>query len=108
MGGFLAPLIQLLGMAQGAAGGGLPALVAQLENAGLEERVRSWMGSGENLPVTEEELEQAFTPEQLNDWALKAGTTPGALLQVMAEQLPAAVNQANAPATPSSLGGRGS
>ena len=84
----------MLGAAQGAAGGGLTALLAQLENAGLTEQVRSWVGEGENLPVTEAELESAFTPEQLNAWATQAGTTPDALLETLAEELPSAVDRA--------------
>lgn len=94
LGQVLGPLAQMLGLAQGAAGGGLPALLAQLENAGLAERVSSWVGHGENLPVTAEELATAFTPEQLNSWAEQAGTTPDALLEVLSEELPRAVNQA--------------
>ncbi len=94
LGQVLGPLAQMLGLAQGAAGGGLPALLAQLENAGLAERVSSWVGHGDNLPVTAEELATAFTPEQLNSWAEQAGTTPDALLEVLSEELPNAVNQA--------------
>ncbi len=94
LGQVLGPLAQMLGLAQGAAGGGLPALLAQLENAGLAERVNSWVGHGENLPVTAEELATAFTPEQLNSWAEHAGTTPDALLETLSEELPKAVNQA--------------
>lgn len=100
MGEFLgqiwAPLAQLLGLAQGAAGGGLPAFLAQLENAGLTEQVESWVGEGENLPVTEAELETVFTPEQLNSWAEQAGTTPDALLETMSRELPGAVERAAA------------
>lgn len=91
----LGPLAQVLGLAQGAAGGGLPSLIAQLETAGLGEQVQSWVGDGENLPVTEAELATAFTPEQLNSWAAQAGTTPDAILEVLAAELPTAVDQAN-------------
>ncbi len=92
-GGIIFSLEQLLGMAQGASGGALPTILAQLENAGLSERVQSWLGHGENLPVTAEELGHAFTPEQLNAWAEHAGTTPDAVLQALAEQLPDAVGR---------------
>jgi uncharacterized protein YidB (DUF937 family) len=92
------PLGQVLGLAQGAAGGALPAVLAQLENAGLAERVRSWVEHGENLPVTEAELEAMFRPEQLNSWAIEAGTTPEALLAVVAKELPDAVHRASSPA----------
>ena len=93
LGQILGPLAQTLGFAQGAAGGGLPALLAQLENAGLGERVSSWIGPGESLPVTADELADVFTPQQLNSWAEQAGTTPDAILELLANGLPAAVGQ---------------
>ena len=104
MSGFLGQisgsLAQILGLAQGAAGGAFPCLLCQLENAGLAERVKSWIGHGDNLPVTAEELAVAFTPEQLNDWAFQAGTTPDALLAIMSEELPGTISQAALPAEP--------
>ncbi len=87
-------LTQLVSLAQGASGGGFPALLAQFENAGLGERFRSWMGHGENLPVTEAELERAFTPEQLNSWAEHVGASPDAMLSILARELPGAINEA--------------
>ena len=93
MSGSLGVLSQLLAMGQGAAGGGLSSLLAQLENAGLSEQVRSWAGHGKNLPVTAEELGTAFTSEQLDAWAKHAGTTPNAVLQTLSEHLPDAVGQ---------------
>lgn len=88
LGGFIGSLPQVLGMLEGASGGALPAILAQLESAGLSERVQSWIGHGENLPVTAEELGTVFSPEQLNAWAEHEGTTPDAVLQALAEQLP--------------------
>lgn len=95
----LGPLSQVLGFAQGMAGGALPMLLAQLETAGLTERVQSWLGDGENLPVTAEELNGAFSPEQLNAWAEHEGTTPDAVLQALSEQLPDAVARSASPST---------
>ena len=93
----LGPLGQMLGLAQGMAGGALPMLLAQLENAGLSERVQSWLGHGENLPVTAQELGAVFTPEQLNAWAEHAGTTPDAVLHALSEHLPDAVARSAPP-----------
>jgi uncharacterized protein YidB (DUF937 family) len=94
LGSMLGSVSQLLGLAQGSAGGGLSTLILQLENGGLGEKVRSWVGHGENQPVTPEELSTAFSPEQLNAWAEQAGTTPEALLKEMADTLPHVVDKA--------------
>ena len=90
LGQILGPLAQLLGVAQGVAGGGLPALLAQLENAGLGEQVGSWAAQGEQLPITAEELATVLTPEQLKHLAEEAGTTPDVLLECLAQDLPKA------------------
>jgi len=96
-GGLPVFLTQLVSLAQGAAGGGFPALLAQFENAGLGERFRSWIGHGDNLPVTEAELERVFSPEQLNSWAEHVGASPDAMLTILARDLPGAVGQAHKP-----------
>ena len=82
-----APLSQAVALAQGAAGGNLPALLAQLES-GLAGHVGPWVGRDRSVPLTVEELERTFSPEQLNSWAEQAGTTPEALLQAMAQPAP--------------------
>jgi len=94
LGQMMGGLAQVLGIMQGAAGGALTGIVAQLENAGLAEKVRSWVGHGENLPVSADELQAAFTAEQLAAWAKEANTTPEALLKVLAEALPKVVDHA--------------
>jgi uncharacterized protein YidB (DUF937 family) len=91
-GGLSNVLTQLLGNAQGAAGGGLPALLAQLENAGLGNQVKSWVGTGTNQPVTADQLAPAFSTQQVSAWAEQAGTTPDKLLQVLAQALPHTVD----------------
>lgn len=91
-GGLANVLTQLVGNAQGAAGGGLPALLAQLENAGLGNQVKSWVGTGANQPVTPEQLAPAFSAQQVSAWAQEAGTTPDKLLHVLAQALPHAVD----------------
>jgi uncharacterized protein YidB (DUF937 family) len=94
LGSMLGSVSQLLGLAQGSAGGSLTALVAQLENAGLGDKVRSWVGQGENQPVTAEELAGAFKPDQIEAWAQQHGTSTSELLQVMAQALPHLVDRA--------------
>jgi|SRR5215472_13773076 uncharacterized protein YidB (DUF937 family) len=103
----LGPLLtQIVGAAQGAAGGGLPALLAQLENAGLGAEVRSWIGHEKNLPITPEQLAPVFPREQVEAWAKEAGTTPDAVLKLLAEALPELVHHATPEGTPPAEGTR--
>ena len=37
--------------------GGLSAIVAKLQQAGLGDQVKSWIGNGQNLPITAEQLQ---------------------------------------------------
>jgi len=99
-------LTQILGTAEGASGGGLSALVAQLEAGGLGAHVRSWISGEPNLPVAPEQLGQALPPAQVQSWADQTGTTPEALLGALAQALPHAIDHATpngempAPGTP--------
>src|SRR5260370_10334375 len=80
-------LAQLVGAAEGSGGGVLPGFLAQLESAGLGEHVQSWIGEGDNMPVTADQLSTAFTPQQVQAWAEQVGTTPDVLLAQLAEAL---------------------
>ncbi len=40
--------------------GGLNAIVAKLQQAGFGDQVKSWIGNGQNLPITAEQLQQAL------------------------------------------------
>jgi uncharacterized protein YidB (DUF937 family) len=91
MGGMLT---QLLGAAEGANAGGIPALIAQFENAGLGRHIQSWIGPGENLPVTAEQVTSAIPPEQLSHWSEKLGVAPEQLSEMLADILPHAVDHA--------------
>jgi len=94
--GALGQLAQMLGMTEGATGGALAPVLAQLENAGLGDRVRSWTGGATPLPVHPHELAQAFTPQQVSVWAAQSGTTPHHVLATLSDHLPTAVVHASA------------
>jgi uncharacterized protein YidB (DUF937 family) len=85
---------QLLGTAEGSTGGALPVILAQLENAGLGEQVKSWLGPDSNLPITAEHILAAIPPEQLNAMADKLGLPHAEVAAILAEVLPHAVDHA--------------
>lgn len=96
-GGQDALLKMVLGMlsdnGQGGGGGGLAGLLQQLQQAGLGEQVNSWVGTGQNLPVSPEQLQQAFGSDQMSQMAEKMGLSTGDLGAQLSQMLPQVVDQ---------------
>ena len=72
---------------------GIQTLVEQARRAGLEDKVRSWIGSGENLPISADELRALLTDEQIQMLVSKTGLPAGALLPALAQFIPGVVDQ---------------
>ena len=65
--------LQLLaGRGQGG-GGGLMDLIQQFQRAGLGSQVNSWIGTGQNMPISPEQLTQVFGRGQLEQMAASTG-----------------------------------
>ena len=99
-GGQAALLQMVLGMlansGQGGAqggGGGLGALLQQLQAAGLGEQVNSWVGTGQNLPLSPEQLQGALGGDQMSMMAEKMGLSTGDLGAQLSQMLPQVVDQ---------------
>ena len=91
-GGGQAMLLQLvMGLLQSNQGG-LGALLARLNEAGLGEQVASWIGKGQNLPVSAEQISQAFGGAGLGDMAALLGMSGDQLAGKVAELLPQVVD----------------
>jgi uncharacterized protein YidB (DUF937 family) len=75
-------------------GGGLQGLTQKLTSSGLGQQVQSWVGSGENQPVSGAQVQQAMDPQTLNAMAKQAGMTPEENSENVAKVLPEMVNQA--------------
>jgi uncharacterized protein YidB (DUF937 family) len=75
--------------------GGLSAIVAKLEQGGLGDQVKSWIGNGQNLPITAEQLQQVLGSEKVKELAARFNIPVDQLAQVLAQQLPLAVDHAS-------------
>lgn len=73
--------------------GGLGGLVQQLQNGGLSEVVSSWVGTGANLPVSADALQQALGSEQIGQIAAKLGLSPDQAAGSLAQLLPQVVDK---------------
>lgn len=75
--------------------GGLNAIVAKLEQGGLGAQVKSWIGNGQNLPITAEQLQQVLGSDTVKQLAARFNVPIDQLSKVLAEQLPLAVDHAS-------------
>lgn len=73
--------------------GGVQGIVAQLEQQGLGPTVKSWIGTGQNLPISANQIHQAFGPEMISSLAAKLGMNPQELAQKLSQALPQAIDK---------------
>ena len=74
------------------AGGGLAKVVSQFSGAGLGDHADSWVGTGENKPITADHVKQALSEEQIAQIAEQLGVPTDQAAAALAEALPEAVN----------------
>lgn len=74
-------------------GNGLSGLVQVFNQAGLGEQVQSWIGKGENLPISPEQIKSAFSSDTLNSLAKTLGTNSGGVADLLSNFLPGVVDQ---------------
>jgi uncharacterized protein YidB (DUF937 family) len=73
--------------------GGLGGLVEKFTQAGLGNAVQSWIGTGENQAVNGDQVTQALGSGFVGDVASKLGLDQGAAAGLLAQALPAVINQ---------------
>ena len=72
--------------------GGLGDLLKQFQGAGKEDVAKSWVGTGQNQPITPTDLSKVLTPEQIDFLMARTGLSREELLAGLSEQLPKAVD----------------
>ena len=73
--------------------GGLGGLLAQLQAGGLDDIVKSWVGTGQNKPVQPDELGDALGKRAVTQMADKAGCTQDDLLTQLSKALPGLIDK---------------
>jgi uncharacterized protein YidB (DUF937 family) len=74
-------------------GGGLQSLIAAFQNAGLGEVIASWVGTGQNLPISAEQIQQALGGGHLNQLAEASGLSHSDTAGGLAAILPGLIDQ---------------
>jgi uncharacterized protein YidB (DUF937 family) len=86
----------VLGEVMGNGGqGGLSAIVAKLQQAGFGDQVKSWIGTGQNLPITAEQLQQVLGSDTVKQLAARFNIPVDQISKILAQQLPKAVDGAS-------------
>jgi uncharacterized protein YidB (DUF937 family) len=73
--------------------GGVQGIVTQMEQQGLGNTVKSWVGSGANLPISADQVHAAFGSDVISGLAAKFGMNPHDLAEKLAQSLPRAVDK---------------
>lgn len=73
--------------------GGLPQLMAGFQGAGLDKIVASWIGKGENLPISADQLQKVLGPAALGNLATQAGLAPKEAASQLSSLLPGLVDK---------------
>ena len=66
-----------------------------MQQAGLGNQVNSWLGNGQNLPITADQIKQVLGSDVVRQLAAKYNIPVDQIAEVLAHQLPVAVDQAS-------------
>jgi uncharacterized protein YidB (DUF937 family) len=75
--------------------GGLSAIVAKLQQAGFGDQVKSWLGNGQNLPITAQQLQEVLGSDAVRQLAAKYNIPVDQITQILAQRIPNAVDKAS-------------
>ena len=86
------PMIQMaLQMLQ--QNGGIEGLLAKFQQAGMGQQAQSWIGTGQNMPISADALSQIFGHGQLGQIAQQMGISPEEAAGGLSQALPHVVDQ---------------
>lgn len=73
--------------------GGLQGLIKTFQDKGLGNEVASWISTGQNMPVTADQILQVIGNDRLQSIAQKFGLSPQTLSSGLAEMLPHVIDK---------------
>jgi uncharacterized protein YidB (DUF937 family) len=82
------------GSSAGAGGANMAGLLDNMKASGLDDQVKSWVGTGDNKPVTPDQVTQAIGADKIQAAAKQAGLSPQQAADDLAKVLPQVVDSA--------------
>jgi len=73
--------------------GGLDGVMSKLQAAGLDDKLQSWIGSGQNAAISGDEVKQALGSNEIGQLAQKAGVSEDDAASGIADALPQLIDK---------------
>jgi uncharacterized protein YidB (DUF937 family) len=73
--------------------GGLSGLVQSFHEKGLGAVAASWVSTGQNLPISADQIQHVLGSDQVKELAAKAGISPDAASSALSQLLPTLVDK---------------
>ncbi len=73
----------------------LGSIVSGLQEKGLGSIVESWLGDGENAPISGDQIAELFGSEKIAQIASQLGSDEGSVLDALSDALPQVVDNAS-------------
>lgn len=83
----------IIGLINDPQSGGLTGLVEKISAGGLNEQVKSWVSTGQNLPVTGNQIQAALGSSVVQDIASKVGIDSNDISNNLARLLPLVIDK---------------
>jgi uncharacterized protein YidB (DUF937 family) len=83
----------IIGLINDPQSGGLMGLVEKISAGGLNEQVKSWVSTGQNLPVTGDQIQAALGSSVVQDIASKIGIDSNDITSNLARLLPVVIDK---------------
>jgi uncharacterized protein YidB (DUF937 family) len=89
------PLLQIAAalLNNGGRFGGLEGLIQQFQRAGLDSHINSWISTGQNLPISPEQLSQVLGAGHVQQMAQQAGVDANSLSEQLSQLLPQMIDK---------------
>ena len=73
--------------------GGLPGIISKFQQAGLGGPAQSWVGTGQNVPISTDQLSNVLGGDSIGALARQFGFSPGSASSGLAQALPQVIDR---------------
>jgi len=95
-GGSKLDIASIIGALGGSGGFSITDIIAKMQQGGLGDILQSWMGDGNNLPISAEQVTGLFGSDNVSNFASQLGVSESEAVGGLQDALPQIVDKASA------------